>query len=132
MNAHSDWSAWVEKADHDLKAIELLRTSDEAPWDIIVYHAQQAAEKYLKAFLVSRAQQPPKTHDLPTLIELCGAQDDAFVVFVDDALFLSPLAVLSRYPGDPAEPNREDAERGVEIAYRVREAVRVRLPQAGQ
>ena len=125
-------SAWIRKAEHDLAAVGLLIVSDDPPWDIVVFHAQQAAEKFLKAFLVARGQQPPKVHDLPRLLKLCVTFAPDLASFVDECTFLSPLAVLSSYPGDEPESAREDAEKGVDIARRVREAILKHLAAAGQ
>jgi HEPN domain-containing protein len=36
----------------------------------VVFHSQQAIEKYLKSYLVENNVSFPKTHDLPTLYEL--------------------------------------------------------------
>lgn len=126
--ASADWTAWVEKANHDLQAVGLLSAGADTPWDIVAFHAQQAAEKYLKAFLASRGQQPPKIHDLFRLVELCAKHVPAFMELADDAVFLSPLAVFARYPGDPGQPSQTDAERGVQIARRVRDLVLACLP----
>ena len=125
-------SAWIRKAEHDLTTVDLIIPSEDPPWDIVVFHAQQAAEKFLKAFLVARGQQPPKIHDLPRLLKLCVAFAPDLASFVDECVFLSPLAVLSRYPGDEVESAREDAEKGVDIARRVREAILKHLAAAEQ
>ena len=125
-------TAWIRKAEQNLAAVALLIPSDDAPWDIVVFHAQQAAEKFLKAFLVSREQQPPKVHDLPRLLKLCVAFAPDLARFADECAFLSPLAVLSRYPGDEAESAREDAEKGIDIARRIREAILEHLAAPGQ
>lgn len=125
-------AAWVRKAESDLIAVDLLIAANDPPWDIVVFHAQQAAEKFLKAFLVSRGQQPPKVHDLTRLLTLCVADQPELASLADDCAFLSPLAVLSRYPGDATESAREDAEKGVDIARRIRSGVLERLPAPGQ
>ncbi len=134
MSDRADVSAWVEKAEHDLVAVDAISVGSDPPWDIVVFHAQQAAEKFLKAFLVSRGHQPPKTHDLTRLLTICVADAPELASFADDCVFLSPLAVLSRYPGGEPEPDsaREDAEKGVEIARRIRGAILPRLLAAGQ
>ena len=44
--------AWFEKAEHDLLTIENNLAGSRIPWDMVAFHAQQAAEKYLKGFLV--------------------------------------------------------------------------------
>jgi HEPN domain-containing protein len=46
----ADWSAWTDKADHDFQTIALVKVAAEPPWDSVAFHAQQAAEKYLKAY----------------------------------------------------------------------------------
>jgi len=42
---------WIEKADHDLKVVELILADPEGPLDVASFHCQQAAEKYLKGLL---------------------------------------------------------------------------------
>jgi HEPN domain-containing protein len=119
----------LRKAEHDLIAVDALVAASDVPWDIVVFHAQQAAEKFLKALLVSHDILPPKTHDLTKLLTLCVAHAPGLASFVDDCVFLSPLAVLSRYPGDEPESAREDAERGVQIARRIRSSILEHLPR---
>ncbi len=47
---------WVLRARNDLKAAEYLLTlADGCPFDAVCFHAQQCAEKYLKALLTSHA-----------------------------------------------------------------------------
>jgi HEPN domain-containing protein len=44
---------WIKKAENDLiTAKNSLNIKPEPPLDTICFHAQQCAEKYLKAFLV--------------------------------------------------------------------------------
>ena len=127
----ADAFAWVRKAEHDLVAVDAIGAASDPPWDIVVFHAQQAAEKLLKALLVSHGQRPPKIHDLTGLLAICVAYAPELVSFADDFVFLSPLAALSRYPGDEPDSTREDAQRCIEIARRVREVVVTRLQAAG-
>ena len=67
--------AWFEKAEHDLVMIQKAMVGEGVPWDMVTFHAQQAAEKYLKGFLVARAIDPPKIHDLRSLLLLCRESD---------------------------------------------------------
>lgn len=121
--SEADAQAWLHKAEQDLAAARALSAGESPLWDIVVYHAQQAAEKYLKALLVRRAIQPPRTHDLVLLLTLCVATAPGLVGLADDCAFLSPLAVLSRYPGDGPETAAEDGERALRIAGLVRSEV---------
>jgi HEPN domain-containing protein len=49
----SETAEWVEKAEGDFRTAARERNSDEYPnYDAACFHAQQCAEKYLKARLV--------------------------------------------------------------------------------
>src|ERR1041384_7794702 len=62
---------WVAKAENDLiVATHLLRMRKECPVDAVCFHAQQAAEKYIKAYLVFQDVDFPKFHDLAKLTKL--------------------------------------------------------------
>ncbi len=122
-DARADAAAWLRKAQQDLEAAEVLGRAPDPLWDIVVFHAQQAAEKFLKGAIVFVGHQPPKSHDLVRLLSLSLARFPELQRFTDDCAFLSPLAVLSRYPGDNPESAEEDAKRGLAIAVRVRDAV---------
>ncbi|MFI5135453.1 MAG: HEPN domain-containing protein, partial [Chitinophagales bacterium] len=57
----NNFPEWVKKAESDWKIVKILVASDDAPMDGITFHSQQTAEKYLKAFLVSKNIPPEKT-----------------------------------------------------------------------
>jgi HEPN domain-containing protein len=129
------WRAWVSKAEHDLRAIRAIRqdvSGEEPPWDVVCFHAQQAAEKMLKAFLACHQQQPPKTHDLTALLGLCRVLDATLDSLGDDCSLLTDFAVECRYPADLDEPQKEEAAAAVAAAERVRNAVLQRLPEGKQ
>jgi HEPN domain-containing protein len=66
---------WIQLAELDFSlAEELLEGGARHPL-AIAFHSQQAAEKYLKALLVERQLEFPKTHDLGRLIQLAGRAD---------------------------------------------------------
>ncbi|MBM4080999.1 MAG: HEPN domain-containing protein, partial [Planctomycetes bacterium] len=48
----ANWADWVGKADNDLLNVRNNLAAERVPWDTVCFHAQQAAEKMLKAFLV--------------------------------------------------------------------------------
>ena len=57
---------WFHKAESDLATARRTAAS-EGPYDTACFHAQQAAEKYLKGFLIACGQGFPHTHDLENL-----------------------------------------------------------------
>ena len=64
-----DVQVWVQRAEHDLLNIENKLAAARVNWDTVCFRAQQCAEKYLKALLISNRVAAPKTHDLRLLIQ---------------------------------------------------------------
>ena len=62
---------WIKKAALDLKTAARLSTDGEFR-DVVGFHAQQAAEKYLKALLTRHQVEFPKTHVIRRLLILPG------------------------------------------------------------
>lgn len=50
--------AWIQKAENDFKTIRASLASADPAWDTVCFHAQQAAQKYLKAYLVFQGDLP--------------------------------------------------------------------------
>lgn len=70
----------------------------------LCFHAQQAAEKALKAILVAHGATVPRTHNLRTLLDLLPPEI-SIPPDIQAAVGLSDYAVASRYPGviEPVE-----------------------------
>ncbi len=120
---------WLEKAQGDLSSAEYLLTLPDARcrFDVVCFHAQQCAEKALKAFLVLRKIPFERIHDLGELLELCRVADQDLVRELDELDALTPYAVETRYPGDWEPFDRRRAEEAVALARKAQEAVRRRL-----
>jgi len=65
----------------------------------LFFHAQQCAEKYLKARLEEAAIGFARTHDLLMLHQLVLPVEPNWQVLQTPLAFLSPFAVAYRYPG---------------------------------
>ena len=120
---------WVRKAEIDFKTADHLFQSGPNFAEGAAFHSQQAAEKYLKAFLVWHQIEFPKTHDIEALLKLAGRTDDKIPEILGEAAMLTPYGVDYRYPGEYPEVSRSDAERAFRLADRVRAEVRSRLPR---
>lgn len=124
-------SQWAAYADEDLRlARHGLTLESGVPYRLIAYHAQQCAEKYLKAYLVSLGVDFPYTHNIARLVELCAAPSP-WTGILSDAEELTPYAVTARYPGEDEVVTQEEAVRAIEIAARVREVIRAALVGEG-
>ncbi len=118
---------WLEKAEHDLLNIENNVAAKNVPWDTVAYHAQQCAEKYLKALLTFLQIEFPKTHDLTELNALLPKNH---VLDIEPRTLerLNPYSIEGRYPGVWEPIEREEALQAVEGARAVRGAIRKVLP----
>ena len=96
--------------------------------DIICFHAQQAAEKYLKAYLVWNGIEFPKTHTLEQLVLLAAQKEPELLNLKDEVALLTPYAVETRYP-EFEEPLLEDTKEAVGIAEKVRDTVLGKIPK---
>jgi len=126
---------WLSKARTDLAlaTIVLEKGPDMDAW-VCCFHAQQAAEKALKAVLVALGREPPHTHDLGALSALM-ADDLAIDVAGEDLGDLTTYATGARYDLDAGteaeDPTWDDAERAVVTAGRIHSAVRSHLGETG-
>ena len=118
---------WFAKAELDYRAAERLVRDPEPLREIIAFHCQQAAEKYLKALLVSLQIEFPKTHDLEELLELLAPVRSDVATTLEGIEVLSPFGVKIRYPGDFPEllPGQEQAV--FDLAHRTREVIMAQL-----
>jgi HEPN domain-containing protein len=118
---------WIERAELDLRLAERALQIPPALAGGAACHAQQAAEKALKAFLVAHDEPFPLTHNLNVLLPLCMTRDSGFGRFNKAASSLTPYATQFRYPGGPIEPDVADAEQGLRDATHLVAFVRRRL-----
>lgn len=112
---------WVEQAEHDYHAaMQLLHSDDpEKPFYVICFHAQQCAEKYLKALCIFGRKPVPRSHDL---LELLPLLPDAIRLSLspEELAELNPFAVEVRYPGVSENVTREEALRAIDICGKIR------------
>jgi HEPN domain-containing protein len=118
---------WLLKADEDMRASETL-ASVEPPFPYpACFHAQQAAEKYLKALLTWRQIEFPKTHDIEELLRLIESAHPRVASALAESDQLTPYGVEIRYPGDAPQPDLDEAARAIELAHSVRDTVMAQL-----
>lgn len=120
---------WVSKAENDLIVAEhALNMEEDCPTDSVCFHAQQCAEKYIKALLVCRLIDFAKTHDLNALARLLP--ESIIDILTDKELRrLTDYATTTRYPGDYEEISLAEAKRAVRASRRMRAAIRKLLPK---
>ena len=117
---------WVSKAEGDYAIVERESRARKNPsYDGICFHAQQCAEKYLKARLCEAGVHFEKVHDLPALLEQVLAVEPLWEAYRADLAYLSDFAVHFRYPGESAD--RATALRARSLCRAFRKAARQSL-----
>ena len=123
-------SEWVDKAEGDFNiATREMRVRKAPNYDALCFHAQQCAEKYLKAFLVDQSIPFKPIHDLEILLDLSTPSHPDLEFVRDLILLLNDYAVAFRYPGANATEN--DARAAVKAMRTVRMLLRHKLGLAG-
>ena len=114
---------WISKAEGDWQdALSRYRARKYPNYDSTCYHAQQCAEKYLKAHLDEAGIAFSKTHDLKILLTLLAQLDPGWNVLLPQVGALTGYAVDFRYPGKSA--TKADAKQAIADCREVRRAVR--------
>ena len=130
----SQGQLWLRYATEDLAGAVRGLTQEGFRPRHVCWHAQQAAEKALKAALLLEGKRPPFIYDLDKLVKLLPDAWPVRRVGID----LAPLtqwAVKGLYPGDWREATEMDAEQAVAWARESHDAVKAefghRLGDAG-
>lgn len=116
---------WVRKAEADLTGVRRLLQIKPPLRDLVCFHCQQAAEKYLKALLLEYNASIPRTHNLESLLILLFPHDPTLVALRRGLVSLSRYAADYRYPGESATTRQ--AQAALRWAERVRGELRQRL-----
>src|SRR5687767_1034441 len=92
--------AWLLRVDEDLQVVDVSLGSKRVLANAATFHAQQAAEKALKAFLTWHGRPFAKTHSIAELGRACVLIDPDLEPVLRRAVVLTEYAWKSRYPGD--------------------------------
>ena len=117
---------WFEIAKQDLASANYLQNMQPIPLEIICYHCQQTAEKYLKGFLALNGDEIKRTHDLVLLNTLCQKIDKDFHQIAEDCFLLTDYGVNIRYPY-PLELNEKDANLALENAENIKNFIEEKI-----
>lgn len=126
-NNNNNIEKLILKAEIDLKTIDNLRGLPDSPPESICFHAQQAVEKYLKAYLQHLDIKYNPTHDLDYLVKLIRDRDPSFDKYRDIGELLTPYAVSIRYENDDDTYTREEAEHASALAKEIKEIVTAKM-----
>lgn len=122
MKDTKELKSWIEHAEDDFSAAKALLQLKKPLISGSCFHAQQSAEKYLKALLLFKGLDFPKTHDLPTLNTLCNKAGIITGFDLQNLVDLTEYAVIRRYPG--SQPILNEAKEAIKISSEIRKFAR--------
>jgi len=114
---------WIDKAEGDWATLmREYRVRKNPNYDAVCFHAQQCAEKYLKARLFDSGISFLKTHDLERLLNDLSPIEPSWISMRNEAIVLTSFAVEFRYPGIKAA--KSDSKEAVKHCRQIRKTVR--------
>ncbi len=117
---------WLDKADEDF-GFAAISFADSANtyFGPICFHFQQAAEKYLKAYIVGNDLEFEKVHDLKRLLGICKGNNPNFAQIYEECIFLNRFYIEPRYPVLPHnEVSGDDTRQAKEAAEKIGDFVK--------
>ncbi len=120
---------WLKFANENFSVAEHELERDDAACNTICFLCQEAAEKYLKSYLISKGWELKRTHDIVELLEYCSDYDNGFDQLVEAGRILNDYIVEGRYPGDISFETieTEQAQEAYNVARYIKECVEARL-----
>jgi HEPN domain-containing protein len=119
---------WLDKADEDFEFAR-VNLQERKPFHAqICFHFHQAAEKYLKAYIIAHELEFLKIHDLSMLLRICFSKDSSFEQLREACEYLNAFYVEARYPVHwPTNFSIKEAKQSHQHAESIRSLVKARL-----
>lgn len=116
---------WIEKADHDLGTAIVINQYIPDYSDTLVFHCQQAVEKYIKCLLEKNSIPFKRSHDLRYLLDLLDEVIPLEREQYDQVMKLNAFSVEIRYPDVKIQISIEERNEAINIAKGFREFLRI-------
>jgi len=120
---------WLKKADDDFGFAKTnLDDKNTGYFDFICFHLQQAAEKYLKSFIIAKGLKLEKIHNLIALRKICAKINPKFEEIRSECVFLNDFYIVTRYPVIlPVNITRQEAETAQQYTEKIGNLVKQTL-----
>jgi HEPN domain-containing protein len=119
---------WISKGEDDYNFARTNLEEGKNFFAQICFHFQQAAEKYLKAFIIASDLEFRRIHDLGLLLKVCSAKDASFENLRETCEFLSAFYIEARYPVHwPTNFSRQEAQKALQATERIRTFIKDKL-----
>ncbi len=119
---------WINKADEDFDFARINLEEGRNFFAQICFHFQQAAEKYLKAYVVAHELEFRKIHELPLLLKICMSRDPSFGEIREECEYLTVFYVDTRYPVHwPTNYSLQESQKAFQATRRIQAFVKDRM-----
>lgn len=116
---------WLTKADEDFLFAEANLREGSEFYAQLCFHFQQAAEKYLKAYIIRHDLPFNRVHDLVLLLKTCSSHNSDFAELKEECILLNTAYIETRYPVHwPTAYTREAADEAHRAAGNIARKVR--------
>jgi len=129
MDKITESNKWIEFAENDYEAATLLEKAHKPLLEIICFHCQQSAEKYLKAYIIRNEGEIKRTHNLGEILKDCIKYDSNFESIKDSCIDLTDYAVETRYPY-PFEIDITDMKKAISDMKNIRTFIIKKIGEA--
>lgn len=110
---------WFEIAKRDLNGAKILYEHN-ADYGLVLFHLQQAVEKYLKGYLIYKTGMLQEGHSLIKLCKKAATHNSNFKNFVKDCALLNGYYIETRYPAeDPLVADEDDVKDGLNFTKEI-------------
>jgi HEPN domain-containing protein len=112
-------SEWFTAGDKDWRRVGILLENEDE--EGAAFHLQQALEKYLKGFLLSKGWELKRIHDLETLLDEAVKLDEKLESFRSLCERVSNYYFSQRYPPIiPLDTNSENVKNDLDESEKMR------------
>lgn len=120
MKPEENVKEWLKKACEDFDFASSI-LPDTIFYAQVCFHFQQAAEKFLKSYIIGKGLEFRKIHELRKLLKTCESNYPSFSCLREEADFLSPFYVDTRYPVHwPATVTKEETLKAQQAAQKIK------------
>ena len=119
---------WMDKAEEDF-GFASSSLEHENYFAHVCFHFQQAAEKYLKVFIIANGLEFRAVHNLLELLEVCKQKEPRIEEIEEACRYLNPFYIDTRYPVHwPTHYDKGIAIKARNSAKEIREWIKKGLP----
>ncbi|MDO8618383.1 MAG: HEPN domain-containing protein [Candidatus Daviesbacteria bacterium] len=118
---------WINKANEDLLYAKASVDEKLEFYAQICFHLHQAAEKFLKSYIVAKELNFQKIHDLTRLLQICAKDDTDFNSLNDLVIELNPYYIEARYPEFIISVDKSQTEKALKTAEQIAGFVKFKL-----